>query len=61
MDTGVGKSMLERAMEQLGAADLAQRLGVTEETLRAWRAGHATMPQRKAMLLVDLIDEISNP
>jgi hypothetical protein len=53
--------MLDRALGQLGAGELARRLGVTEETLHTWIAGHATMPERKAMLLVDVIDEISAP
>ena len=61
MDHTVRRKMLDRALGQLGAAELARRLSVTEDTLRMWIAGHATMPERKAMLLVDVIDEISAP
>ena len=61
MEQTVRLRMLDRAVQQLGAAELARRLGVTEETLRAWLAGHATMPERKALLLVDVLDEISAP
>jgi hypothetical protein len=38
--------------------ELARRLKATEATVGAWRDGHASMPERKFLLLVDLLDEL---
>ncbi len=54
-------AMLEQAAERLGRSGLAARLGVPETLVEAWLQGHASMPDRKFLLLADIIDEISNP
>ena len=43
--------------KKIGMAELAARLKVPEDTLRAWRNGHATMPERKFLVLVDILTE----
>ncbi len=49
---------LQRAERILGLKELALRLRATEATVMAWRDGHASMPERKFLSLVDLLDEI---
>jgi hypothetical protein len=53
------KGGLERALERLGLEEVAKRLRAPENLVQAWAAGHATMPERKLRLLLDLLDEIS--
>ena len=38
--------------------ELVWRLQAAEETIRAWRDGHATMPQYKFLRLVDILTEL---
>ncbi len=52
---------LERALKSLGPDALSARLRVPPELIQTWINGHATMPQRKFLLLVDLLDEIDHP
>jgi len=49
---------LQRAEGLLGLKELARRLKATETTVGAWRDGHASMPERKFLVLVDLLDEL---
>jgi len=49
---------LQRAEKILGMGELARRLKATENSVMAWRDGHASMPERKFLVLVDLLDEI---
>jgi hypothetical protein len=49
---------LEIAEKKLGWRELASRLQAPEETIRAWRDGHATMPQYKFLRLVDILTEL---
>ena len=49
---------LEIAEKKLGSRELAARLGAAEDTVRAWRDGHATMPQYKFLRLVDILTEL---
>jgi hypothetical protein len=49
---------LEIAEKKLGMRELSWRMQATEETLRAWRDGHATMPQYKFLRLVDILTEL---
>jgi DNA-binding transcriptional regulator YiaG len=48
-------SVVER---KIGITELAARLKVPEDTLRAWRDGHATMPERKFLMLIDVLTEL---
>lgn len=50
---------LDVAEKHLGIAELSRRLDVPETTLRAWRFGHATMPEHKFLGLVDILTELN--
>ena len=39
---------------------LSERLNAPPELIRIWIDGHATMPHRKFLLLVDLLDELGD-
>ena len=49
---------LEIAEKHLGIQELSRRLGAHESTIRAWRFGHATMPEHKFLVLVDILTEL---
>ena len=49
---------LEIAEKRLGMEELSRRLGAPEPTIRAWRFGHATMPEYKFLRLVDILTEL---
>ena len=49
---------LEIAERHLGIAELAKRLHTTDSMIRAWRMGHATMPEYKFLGLVDILNEL---
>jgi DNA-binding transcriptional regulator YiaG len=38
--------------------ELAARLGATSDTIRIWRNGHASMPERKFLKLIDIITDL---
>ena len=48
---------LEVAEKHLGIEELCRRLGGPDST-KAWRFGHATMPDHKFLLLVDILTEL---
>ncbi|HKU45674.1 MAG TPA: hypothetical protein VJQ58_02245 [Burkholderiales bacterium] len=49
---------LEVAENRLGMEALSRRLGAPETTIRDWRMGFATMPERKWFRLVDILMDI---
>jgi hypothetical protein len=49
---------LEIAEKRLGIAELSVRLGSPVSSIHAWKLGHASMPENKFLLLVDLLTEI---
>ena len=49
---------LDVAEKYLGIEELCRRLVVPEATIRAWRFGHAAMPDYKFQRLVDLLLQI---
>jgi hypothetical protein len=53
--------MLDQAAKHLGRERLAARLNVPESLLQAWIDGHAHMPERKLLVLADLLEELSDP
>jgi len=53
--------LLAEAARRLGREELARRLKVPEALLDTWMNGHATMPERKFIALVDLLDHLSAP
>ena len=49
---------LEVAEKHLGMKELCRRMVVPEDSIRAWKLGHATMPQYKFLRLVDILTEL---
>jgi len=60
-DSEVMARALERALKTLGPDELSSRLQVPPELIQTWINGHATMPERKFLRLIDLLDEIQHP
>jgi len=54
------QNLLERAAKRLGRAELAKRLNVPESLLAAWIGGNASMPDRKLLVLADLIEKLGD-
>ena len=57
-DTEVMAKALERALKALGPDELSARLQAPPELIQTWINGHATMPERKFLRLIDVLDEI---
>ena len=49
---------LQIAEKRLGIEELAKRLRTTDSMIRAWRMGHATMPEYKFLRLVDILNDL---
>ena len=49
---------LEVAEKKLGMEELSRRLGAADTTIRDWRMGLATMPERKWLRLVDILVDL---
>lgn len=54
------QNLLRMAASRMGNADLAERLKVPESLLQAWISGHASMPDRKLLLLAELLDALGD-
>src|SRR5437762_3292946 len=50
---------LEVAEKRLGIETLAKQLGAPDTLVRAWRFGHATMPEAKFLKLVDILTDLA--
>jgi hypothetical protein len=57
-DTEVMARALERALKAIGPDELSSRLKAPPELIQTWINGHATMPERQFLRLVDVLDEI---
>jgi len=57
-DRQVMATALERALKALGPDELSARLNAPPELIQTWINGHATMPERKFLSLVDVLEEI---
>ena len=53
--------LLRRAAALVGEEELAVGLKVPRSLLQAWMSGHATMPERKLLMLVDFLDKVGRP
>ncbi|HEU4352192.1 MAG TPA: hypothetical protein VFR66_10005 [Burkholderiales bacterium] len=53
------RRLLRNAADLLGQEDLAVRLRVPTTLLDAWMRGLAAMPDRKLLLLADVLDKIA--
>ena len=51
---------LERALKALGPDELSARLKSPPELIQTWINGHATMPERKFLQLVDVLDSLDS-
>lgn len=49
---------IDVAEKHLGMDELAQKLVAPPSAIEAWRAGLATMPDRKFLKLVDILNEL---
>jgi hypothetical protein len=58
MNDTVRQRLLKYAEERIGRTELALQLKVSEATVEAWLLGAATMPNRKVLVLSDLIDSL---
>ena len=50
---------LDVSERRLGIEELAKRLDAAATTVRAWRLGHATMPEDRFLKLVDILTELA--
>ena len=48
---------LERALKAVGIDKLSERLHAPPELIQTWINGHATMPERKMSVLLDILGE----
>jgi len=48
------------AAQRIGREELARRMNVPDTLLTAWMSGHASMPDRKLLLLASLIEELGD-
>jgi hypothetical protein len=55
----VRQRLLKYAEERIGRTELAHQLKVSEPLIEAWLKGAASMPNRKLLILADLIDSFS--
>jgi hypothetical protein len=53
------QELLRKAANLVGREELAVRLKVPVTTLDAWMEGQATMPDRKLILLAEVLDQFS--
>lgn len=54
------QNLLRMAAARIGRAELARRLKIPESLLEAWIGGHASMPDRKLLLLAELLDQLGD-
>ena len=56
----VKQEVLRRAAARAGREELAKALRVPPALLDAWLSGHASMPDRKFLMLADLLDKLTD-
>lgn len=52
--------LLRRAANLIGEAELAIALKIPLSLLGAWMNGHASIPDRKLIALIDILDEVAD-
>lgn len=52
------RALLSSAAARFGLMPLARRLKVPDGQLAAWISGHASMPDRKLVALIDLLEKL---
>jgi hypothetical protein len=51
------RALVEQAAAKLGVSPLARRLNVPDAVVVAWITGHAPIPSRTLVLLVELLEK----
>jgi len=54
------QNLLRMAAARIGHPELAKRMNIPESLLDAWMGGHASMPDRKLLLLAELLDQLGD-
>ena len=55
------RELLRKAAGLMGREELAAALKVPTSLLDAWISGHAAMPDRKLVVLADILDRFGRP
>jgi hypothetical protein len=55
------QQLLRRAVALAGMEDVASALKVAPNLVDAWMNGHASMPDRKLLVLADFLDKLGRP
>jgi hypothetical protein len=55
------QQLLRRAVALAGMEDVASALKVAPNLVDAWMSGHASMPDRKLLVLADFLDKLGRP
>jgi len=55
------QNLLRRAVDLVGIEEVAVALKSPQELVQAWMSGHATMPDRKLLMLADFLDKFGRP
>jgi hypothetical protein len=55
------EQLLRRAVDLVGLEQVALALKAPPDLVSAWMSGHASMPERKLLLLADFLDRFGRP
>ena len=55
------QSLLRRAVDLAGLDEVAAALKSPPNLVAAWMSGHASMPDRKLLMLADFLDKLGRP
>ena len=55
------QDLLRRAADLMGIDELALALKSPRSLVEAWMQGHASMPDRKLLMLADVLDKLGRP
>ena len=58
MGENTRQRLVQVGIKRLGRDELAKRLKARPDQVEAWAKGRPTLPDHKALLLVDLLDEL---
>jgi hypothetical protein len=55
------QEILRKAVDLMGIDELAAALKSPAHLVAAWMRGHASMPDRKLLMLADLLEKLGRP
>jgi hypothetical protein len=55
------QELLRKAIQRIGLTEVALALKSPPELVSAWMSGHASMPDRKLLMLADFLDNLGRP